>query len=38
MTTLVSLHETHRWVSQDLVRKANRDQPGPHNMHGDTTV
>ena len=26
------------WISQDLVRKANRDQPGPHNMHGDTTV
>ena len=26
------------WVSQDLVRKANRDQPGPHHMHGDTTV
>lgn len=27
------------WISQDLVRKANRDQTGiPHNMHGDTTV
>ena len=26
------------WISQDLVRKANRDQPGPHYMHGDTTV
>jgi hypothetical protein len=26
------------WISQDLVRKANRDQPGPHHMHGDTTV
>lgn len=26
------------WVSQDLVRKANRDQPGSHHMHGDTTV
>ena len=26
------------YVSQDLVRKANRDQPGEHNMHGDTTV
>ena len=26
------------WISQDLVRKANRDQPGEHNMHGDTTV
>ena len=26
------------WVSQDLVRKANKDQPGPHHMHGDTTV
>jgi len=25
------------WVSQDLVRKANRDGPGPHNMHGDRT-
>jgi hypothetical protein len=26
------------WVSQDLVRKANRQQPGPHFMHGDSTV
>ena len=26
------------WVSQDLVRKANREQPGEHHMHGDTTV
>jgi hypothetical protein len=26
------------WVSQDLVRKANRGQPGVHNMHGDGTV
>jgi hypothetical protein len=27
------------WVSQDLVRKANRDQTGiEKNMHGDTTV
>lgn len=26
------------WLSQDLVRKANRGQPGPHHMHGDTTV
>ena len=26
------------WISQDLVRKANREQPGPHNMHGNTTV
>jgi hypothetical protein len=27
------------WISQDLVRKANRDQTGiPHNMHGDPTV
>lgn len=27
------------WISQDLVRKANRDQTGiEHNMHGDTTV
>ena len=25
------------WVSQDLVRKANREQPGEHNMHGDRT-
>ena len=25
------------WVSQDLVRKANRMGPGPHNMHGDKT-
>ena len=23
------------WVSQDLVRKANRKQPGPYTMHGD---
>lgn len=23
------------WISQDLVRKANRASPGPHNMHGD---
>jgi hypothetical protein len=26
------------WLSQDLVRRANRDQPGPHHMHGDPTV
>ena len=26
------------WISQDLVRKANRLQPGPHHMHGDATV
>jgi hypothetical protein len=26
------------WISQDLVRRANRDQPGPHHMHGDPTV
>ena len=27
------------WVSQDLVRKANRDQAGiAHNMHGDTKL
>ena len=26
------------WISQDLVRKANRLQPGPHFMHGDSTV
>ena len=26
------------WVSQDLVRKANRDQDIPHNMHGDSVV
>ena len=25
------------WISQDLVRKANRNQPGPHAMHGDRT-
>jgi len=25
------------WVSQDLVRKANREQPGAHHMHGDRT-
>ena len=25
------------WVSQDLVRKSNRNQPGEHNMHGDST-
>lgn len=26
------------WISQDLVRKANRDQNIAHGMHGDTTV
>ena len=26
------------WVSQDLVRKANRLSPGPHNEHGDRTL
>ena len=26
------------WISQDLVRKSNRDQPGEHHMHGDGTV
>ena len=26
------------WISQDLVRKANKDQPGDHFMHGDRTV
>ena len=27
------------WISQDLVRKANKDQTGiPQHMHGDTTV
>ena len=26
------------WVSQDLVRKANRDQRGEHHMHGDEKV
>lgn len=26
------------WISQDLVRRSNRDQPGPHHMHGDPTV
>ena len=26
------------WVSQDLVRKANRQQPGQHHMHGDKQV
>jgi hypothetical protein len=26
------------WISQDLVRKANRDQDIPHNMHGDPIV
>jgi len=26
------------WLSQDLVRKANRDGPGNHDMHGDTTT
>jgi hypothetical protein len=25
------------WLSQDLVRKANRDGPGQHKMHGDST-
>jgi len=25
------------WLSQDLVRKANRDGPGNHDMHGDGT-
>lgn len=23
------------WISQDLIRKANKDQPGPKFMHGD---
>ena len=23
------------WISQDLVRKANREQPGPYTMHGN---
>ena len=26
------------WISQDLVRKGNKDSPGPHNMHGDSTL
>ena len=26
------------WISQDLVRKSNREQPGSHHMHGDRTV
>ena len=26
------------WVSQDLIRKANKDWPGPHVMHGDSTL
>jgi len=26
------------WISQDLVRKANRDEPGEHHMHGDSTL
>jgi hypothetical protein len=26
------------WVSQDLVRKANRNQPGEKHMHGDSTL
>jgi len=26
------------WISQDVVRRSNRDQPGPHHMHGDPTV
>ena len=26
------------WISQDLVRKANKDQPGEHHMHGDSTM
>lgn len=25
------------WLSQDLVRKANRDGPAPHTMHGDSS-
>jgi hypothetical protein len=25
------------WISQDLVRKANRDGSGPHDMHGDSS-
>eukprot|EP00322_Chrysochromulina_rotalis_P027487 CAMPEP_0115830236 /NCGR_PEP_ID=MMETSP0287-20121206/1515_1 /TAXON_ID=412157 /ORGANISM="Chrysochromulina rotalis, Strain UIO044" /LENGTH=568 /DNA_ID=CAMNT_0003283537 /DNA_START=154 /DNA_END=1860 /DNA_ORIENTATION=- len=24
------------WISQDLVRKANKDSPGPHHMHGNS--
>jgi hypothetical protein len=26
------------WISQDLVRKANKDQGIPHHMHGDEVV
>jgi hypothetical protein len=26
------------WISQDLVRKANRDGPAPHTMHGSSTM
>jgi hypothetical protein len=26
------------FISQDLVRKANIDQPGPHHMHGDPNM
>ena len=26
------------YISQDAVRKSNRNQPGPHNQHGDRTV
>ena len=26
------------WISQDLVRKANIAQPGPHNMHGSSNA
>jgi len=26
------------WISQDLVRKANIEQPGPHAMHGNTSA
>ena len=26
------------WLSQDLVRKANKDWPGPHVMHGDSAL
>ena len=26
------------WISQDLVRKANIAQPGPHNMHGSANA
>lgn len=37
VTSILFLHSVGAWISQDYVRKANRDQTGiEHNMHGST--